>query len=124
MRARPLAQYPEIRDQRELIDSKDHLNESDNNGTESARALLGGLDTYGSADSLSEESLRELFERHGLTSNNDTGNFNYGFFFRACKNESVNEGIIRLLFQNFPNAAAATDKDGWTPLHSACAKKT
>ena len=70
------------------------------------------------SDSLSLDGLRGIFERHGIaTNNNDITT--YKFFHRACRNEGVTEGILRLLLEYFPNAARYTDEDyeGCLPLH-------
>ncbi len=102
------------------------MNESGNNDRESAEALSNELDIC-SSDLLSEEGLRELFERHGLTSNDDNGvliNNNYQFFCAACTNERVDEGTIRCVLQYFPAAGRAKDRNGWTPLHYACINKS
>jgi hypothetical protein len=79
------------------------------------------LRSYCKSDSLSEEGLREIIDRQGLTPNHnhdDVGN--YQFFRTACNNERVNEGIIRCLLEYFPDAAASdTGRSGWSPLHFA-----
>ena len=76
------------------------------------------------SESLSEESLRELFERHGLTpnSNNNILIGDNEFFLWACFHERVTEGIIRLFLEYFPDVAKATktNERGWSPLHHAC----
>jgi len=77
------------------------------------------------SDSLSEKGLREIIERrgYGLIPNNPNIN-DYEFFFEACRNERVTEGIIRYLLKYFPAAANATDdNNGWSPLHTACHNK-
>eukprot|EP00985_Skeletonema_marinoi_P018443 scaffold10306_cov75-Skeletonema_marinoi.AAC.4 len=60
--------------------------------------------------------------RHGLTPTNpdhdDVGN--YQFFFKACRNRRVTEGIIRFLLEQFPVAISAIYDDG---LHFACDNK-
>ncbi len=71
---------------------------SGNNDRESADALSNELDIYCSSNLLSEEGLRELFERHGLTSNDDNDgviNKNYQCVREACKNKRVVEETIR-----------------------------
>eukprot|EP00984_Skeletonema_dohrnii_P014838 scaffold6323_cov118-Skeletonema_dohrnii-CCMP3373.AAC.3 len=67
------------------------------------------------SESLSEDSLRSIIDRHKLTHVSD-----YDFFLEACSNERVNEGIIRRLLKYFPDAARAIDEDGWSPLHFVC----
>lgn len=51
---------------------------------------------YCQSDSLSEEGLCEKIELYGLESNNDSQTRNYIFFFAACRNERVTEGIIHV----------------------------
>ncbi len=73
------------------------------------------------SESLSEDSLRELFERHGLTPENDNALIRDDYFFLwACYHERVTEGIILLLLEYFPDASKATNERGWSPLHHAC----
>ena len=69
------------------------------------------------------EGLHEIIERRGWTPD-DTQNINdYKFFRAACRNERVNEGIIRCLLTCFPVAVSATSEKGWSPLHFACFNK-
>jgi len=88
------------------------------------------------SDSLSEDGLREIIERHALTHHDHRVN-DYKFFVLACKNERVTEGMIRYLLEYFPAAASATYNDGWAtrnrqcsghlgylPLHSICGNKS
>ena len=97
--------------------------------------LRSGKDTSRSAESLSEdlleccrsellseEALRTIIKRHGLTPDNDNslGVWEDKVFFAACWNSKVTEGIIRCLLEYFPNAASAADEDGWSPLHCIC----
>ena len=73
---------------------------------------------YCRSESLSEEGLRELFERHGVTPNSH----NVGcekVFLQLCYDGKITEGIIRCFLEYFP-AAANFRKDGMTPLHAAC----
>ena len=70
------------------------------------------------SDSLSEEGLHEVIERHELIPKIPLSK--YQFFFAACLHKRVTEGIIKCLLQHFPEAAFATDDDGWSPLHCAC----
>jgi ankyrin repeat protein len=88
-------------------------------------ALLEELELWEfcGSDSLSEEGLHELIERHGWGPNNNLNISNYDFFLGACQNENANEGIIRCLLEYFPAAISATDDEGRTPLHSACWNK-
>ena len=78
------------------------------------------LRSYCRRETLSEEGLREIIQRHGLTPNNHHRLGNYGFFLSACINERVTEGIIRCLLEYFPDAANVCDDTGWSPLHFAC----
>ncbi len=74
------------------------------------------------SDLLSEEGLREIIQRHGLTPNNHNHDYvdGYGFFFEACSNERVTEEIIGYLLEYFPHAASDFDGEEYTPLHYAC----
>ena len=82
-------------------------------------ALLRELTVFCQSDSLSEDGLREIIERHGVApNNNDINNNNYDFFLSTCLNERVTEGILRYLLQYFPNAAAIPFKFERLPLHS------
>ena len=83
--------------------------------------LLKGLIDFCHSDSLSENGLREIIldTYCNLTNNID----NYNFFFLACRNERVTEGILRCLLEYFPNAAGATHSSGITPLHFMCLNK-
>ena len=74
------------------------------------------------SDLLSEEGLREVIERHGLTPNNHHVD-EHDFFHAACRNERVTEGIIRCLLEYFPDAVSAADEHGVLPLHCACFNK-
>ncbi len=90
-----------------------------------AEAVTEELIEFCGSDSLSEEGLRAMFQRHGLTPDNSYCVEDYEFFFMACHNELVTEGIIRCLLEYFPDAANAIDDGnyGWTPLHLACGKR-
>ena len=93
---------------------------SNNNGRDSATELFD----FCESESISEEGLREIIERHELMAGNDNSVDDYAFFLEACLNERVTEGVIRYLLQYFPAAASATnEEDGWTPLHFACMNK-
>eukprot|EP00984_Skeletonema_dohrnii_P031635 scaffold24379_cov115-Skeletonema_dohrnii-CCMP3373.AAC.2 len=82
-----------------------------------SRPLSNELLVFCQSDSLSEEGLREIIERHALTGVNHP--CNYISFLVACRSERVTDGIIRCLLEYFPDAASAIDK-GWSPLHCAC----
>eukprot|EP00984_Skeletonema_dohrnii_P017202 scaffold7783_cov85-Skeletonema_dohrnii-CCMP3373.AAC.3 len=98
------------------------MSDNDNNNIRQSELLSDELRSYCRSHSLSEEGVRQIFERNGLTPTNldhdDVGN--YQFFFKACRNRRVTEGIIRFLLEQFPAAISAIDEDGWSPLHFAC----
>ena len=91
-------------------------------GRDNIATVLHDCCNYWSSPPLSEEGLREIIKRHGLTPHNAINylNSDYKFFLAACKNTQVTEGIIRYLLEYFPDAASATDDDGESPLHRAC----
>ena len=70
------------------------MSESDNNSRQSAaEALSDELLEFCRSDSLSEDGICEIIERHGLTPNNNHPNISDHEFFRAvCLNERVTEG--------------------------------
>ena len=92
------------------------------NKGQSMRDLLAELSAHCGSDSLSEDGLREIIERHKCAPNNKDIQ-SYDFFHKACDNERVTDGIIRCLLEYFPDAASATDEDGETPLHLVCGNK-
>lgn len=92
---------------------------NNNNRQSTAEALLGELVAYCKSDSLSEGGLRERIERLRLSPIIS----DYKFFFEACDNERINEGIIRYLLEYFPDGASAADENEKTPLHYACNNK-
>ena len=100
------------------------MSDDDNSGgRQSARSLLEReLTLLCQSELLSEEGLRGKINHHGLTSNN-TFIRKFGFFCAACGNERVTEGIIQCLLEYFPEAASATNENGWSPLHAACGNK-
>ena len=71
---------------------------------DAAKLLSDELAEFCKSNSLSEEGLREIIERFGLTPHDK---FNYDFFFWACVNENVTEEIIRCLIGYFPDAPRA-----------------
>ncbi len=81
--------------------------------------LLVDLDDLCQSDSLSEDGLRVVIERHGWSPSNPT--IPYDFFLSACQNERVTEGILRYLLDTFP--AATKLWRGLTPLHLLCRNK-
>ncbi len=86
-----------------------------------AKLLSKELVEHCKAWRISEECLREIIERHGLTANIRIRK--YDFFYEACRNRRVTVGIIRCLLEYFPDAATA-DEIGWTPLHYACGNRS
>ena len=96
------------------------MSESDNR-RQSTEGLTDELIKFYCSESLSESGLREIIERHELTSNNNPDVDDYDFFHYACSIERISEAIIRLLLEYFPDAANDTSElDWWTPLHTAC----
>ena len=88
------------------------------------KSLSSALRRFFRSDSISEEGLRQIFERYGLTSVIDNRDISdYRFFFRACRNGYVNEGVIRCLIEFFPDAPSAINEWGETPLHRACCNR-
>ena len=71
------------------------------------------------SESLSEEGIREIIDRHGSTPNNHNLE-KYDFFFQACYNKRVTIEIIRCLIEYFPDAANYTDDHGQVSLHWVC----
>ena len=67
-----------------------------------------------------ENRLREILERYGCAPNNNLNIDRYTFFFLACENELMTEGILRCLLEYFPNAASDTHSSGVMPLHVMC----
>ena len=87
-------------------------------------SLLDNLLECCESETLSEDALREIIDRHELTSDDTPITLSdYEFFLDACDNERVTEGIIQCLLEYFPNAAGATDEEEWSPLHWACWNK-
>ena len=84
------------------------------------RDLLAELFAHCASDSLSEDGLREIIERHGCAPNNPDIR-KYDFFRKACQNERVTDGIIRCLLEYFPGAASVINQQ--TPLHILCRNK-
>ena len=98
------------------------MSERDNNSRQSAYAsvvLSNELLACCVSDTISEEGIREIIERRGLTPNNRDVS-NHQFFHMACCNEEVTEGIIRCLLEYFPDAISDADSNGHLPLHAAC----
>ena len=98
------------------------MSESNNSGSSTADELPAELQQFCKSDSLSEEGLRTIIAKYGLTPDHkmyDGRTFRNAFFFAACYNKRVTEEIIRLLIEYFPNAPRAIDQKG-NPLHVAC----
>ena len=85
--------------------------------------LLEELSEFCRSDSLSEDGLRGIIERHRITALNNNIT-NYKFFHLACYNERLTEGVLRYLLEYFPNAVRATGEEGQLPLHNICRNKT
>jgi ankyrin repeat protein len=84
--------------------------------------LLEELSEFCRSDSLSEDGLRGIIERHGIIALNNNIT-DYKFFHDACRNERLTDGILRYLLQYFPNAARAVGEEGRLPLQIACFNK-
>ena len=84
------------------------------------KLLEDELTEFCQSDSLSEDGVRAIIERHGAAPNNNDPSIDYKFFHSACDNESVTEGILRCLVEYFPNAVKAIGEEGRSPLHSIC----
>ena len=97
------------------------MSEGSNNDRESLlqRFMQSELSSYCHSESLSEEGLRAIIERNGLTPNSHHVK-DYHFFIAACQNSRVTEGIIQYLLEHFPAAIRATNNNGSPPLHCAC----
>ncbi len=86
--------------------------------------LLEELTEFCRSESLSEDGLREIIERHGVAPNNNNNDINkYDFFHKACRNERITEGFIRCLLEYFPSAARHASERGRLPLHNICRNK-
>ena len=105
----------------------------DNNGPPAAAGrsaestLRKELYSYCKSELLSEEGLREIIGRYGLTPNYDARAHvdNYRFFLGVCCNERITEGMIQYLLKYFPEAARATiEEDGRSPLHCVFMNKS
>jgi ankyrin repeat protein len=96
------------------------MSDRENNSNQSLDALLRELTEFCRSDSLSEDGLREIIERHGCALKNNDPNpniNNYDLLHWACGNEKVTEGIIRCLLEYFPNAVRHAGVRGRLPLH-------
>ena len=91
-------------------------------GNSSSSTLCQELSACCRSDSVSEDGLRAIIERHEVAPNNSITD--YKFFHEACRNERLTEGIIRCLLEYFPNAIKYTHEErGYTPLHTAINNK-
>lgn len=71
--------------------------------------------------------MREIIDRYVCAPNERNLRIdydNYEFFFRACKNKRVTEGILRYLIEYFPDAVRAIGEKGRLPIHTICRNKT
>jgi ankyrin repeat protein len=78
-----------------------------NNSSQSVGALLKELSECCRSEFLSEDGLRAIIERHNnchAAPKFDDPSHKYIFFYQACFNEKVTEGILRYLLECFPNA--------------------
>jgi ankyrin repeat protein len=91
-------------------------------GSQSTDALVEELVAFCRSESLSEDGLREIFERQGCAPNNNNHVYDYDFFLWACRNERVTEEIIRCLLEYFPDAGV-TSAEGYVPLQFMCLNK-
>jgi ankyrin repeat protein len=90
--------------------------------TGSTDALCAELSEFCRFWSFSEDGLKEIIERHGCTPNHPPID-NYDFFYLACENKKVTEGILQYLLEYFPDAASAIAEGDLTPLHVICRNK-
>src|SRR6056300_497507 len=91
-------------------------------GSQSTVVLVKELIDCCRSESLSEDGLREIFQRYDCENNHHHVD-NYSFFLSACQNVIVTEGILRCLLKYFSSAASATTSRGETPLHFVCINK-
>ena len=106
------------------------MSEVNNSSGQSAAELLSNeLLSFCKSDSLSEEVLRKIIERH-------TPNEIFPHYFpdaatapdengltplhHACKNKNATLNIIRILIDAAPDCVRSVTHDGWTPLHILC----
>ena len=77
------------------------------------------LTNFCQSRAISEDGLRAIIEKHGMSSfNSNDPDINYAFFHEACHNAQSTEGIIRYLFEHFPRAVRHVDEVGRLPLHN------
>lgn len=97
------------------------MSENNNNAHESD-LLWGELFGVCMSDYLSEDSLREIFERHGMTPKHILDTKDVALYLLACADEVLDEGIIHCLIEYFPAAAGGVHQ-GLVALHVALANK-
>ena len=95
---------------------------SDSDSNSSQELQYNELFDFCSSESLSEEGLLEIIERHKSleAKKDDINEDEKKSILLAYGNENVTEGIARLLLTHFPDSARAADSMGHTPLHIAC----
>ena len=87
------------------------------------KLLEDELNGFCGSESLSEDGLRVIIERHKAAPNtNDPADRKYHFFLATCYNERVTEGVLRYLLEYFPNAVRFQGALG-TSIHSICNNK-
>ncbi len=97
-------------------------NDSNNDRqTTAEESLVRELLDFCQSKVLTEAGLHKIIQRHNIIRPAQLKE--YDFIFEACNNEIITEGIIQCLLKYFPNAASATNNNGWTPLHVACDNK-
>ena len=100
-------------------DSTMSSSSNNNNDRQSAQELLvRELLDFCQSKLLTEDGIHKIMKQHKT----EPPLKDYDFFFEACGNERVTEGIIRCLLEYFPGAVNANDH-GRTALHAACDNK-
>ncbi len=84
---------------------------------------MNELFAFSESESLSEEGLREILERHEVTPSSKPDGADF-FFCNMCMDGKVTEGIIQCLIEYFPDAIKSYDDYGGTVLHYACLNKS
>ena len=109
------------------------MSEINNSSGQSAAELLSNeLLSFCKSDSLSEEGLRKIIERH-------TPNEIFPHYFpdaatatdenwltplhHACKNKNATLNIVRILIDAAPDSGRSVSTEGWMPLHYLCQNK-
>ena len=109
------------------------MSEVNNSSGQSAAELLlsNKLFSFCKSDSLLEEGLRKIIERHPNNISDDEGTVPnaasvnvdvYGCLplHHACFNKNVTLGIIQLLIEAAPDTVRSVDNNGCVPLHFIC----